>query len=129
MSEWSSRIIRIGAGGAIGSVLRYLLAGAVQRSVLNFPIGTLVVNVTGCLAIGFLSERFDESNVDPVIRAAVLLGVLGGYTTFSSFSLETLKLADARQYDLAMLNVITSVVSCLLGVWAGQRLAKWWIMT
>ena len=129
MSEWATRLIWVGAGGALGSMLRYALSGAVQRSILAFPLGTLVVNVTGCLAIGFLSERFGDANLDPVWRTAVLIGVLGGYTTFSSFSLETLKLAESRQYDLALLNVLASVVSCLVAVWTGQRLAKWWMMS
>ena len=126
MSEWASRVLWIGVGGAVGSVLRYALAGAVQRSVIAFPIGTLVVNVTGCLAIGFLGERFAQSNVDPVFRTAILIGVLGGFTTFSTFSLDTLKLAESRQYDLALLNILGSVMSCLVAVWAGQQAARWW---
>lgn len=129
MSEWATRLVWVGAGGAIGSMLRYLLSGAVQRSILAFPLGTLVVNVSGCLAIGFLSERFAESSIDPVWRTAILIGVLGGYTTFSSFSLETLRLAEARQYELALLNALGSVMSCLAAVWAGQRLAKWWTLS
>lgn len=122
------RIVAVGLGGAIGSMLRYALAGLVQRSVVSFPLGTLSVNVIGCLAIGFLSERMTDAAIDPVYRVGLLVGVLGGFTTFSTFSLETLKLAEERQYTLAALNVAASVASCLVAAWMGQRLAKWWVM-
>lgn len=122
------RVAAVGMGGAIGSMLRYVLAGLVQRSIISFPLGTLSVNVLGCLAIGFLSERMTEAAIDPVYRVGVLVGVIGGFTTFSTFSLETLKLAEERQYTLAALNVAASVASCLAAAWAGQRLAKWWVM-
>jgi len=122
------RVMAVGLGGALGSMLRYVLAGAVQRSIVSFPVGTLSVNILGCLAIGFLSERMTDAAIDPVYRIGVLVGVLGGFTTFSAFSLDTLKLAEDRQYLLAALNVAASVGSCLAAAWAGQRLAKWWVM-
>ena len=126
MGELASRIFWVGIGGALGSVLRYGLAGLSQRFFVSFPFGTLVVNVTGCLAIGFVSERFVAWNADPVLRAAVVVGVLGGFTTFSTFSLDTLDLASERQYGLAGLNVLASVATCLVAVWFGQRVAHWW---
>ena len=123
------RVLAVGIGGAVGSVLRYVLAGLVQRSVVSFPLGTICVNVLGCLAIGFLGERMTGAAVDPVYRVGVLIGVLGGFTTFSTFAFESLKLAEEREYGLAALNIAASVASCLAAAWVGQRLAKWWVMS
>ena len=125
MGEAISRVLWVGVGGAAGSMLRYTLAGWVQRTIVLFPIGTLVVNVAGCLAIGFLSERLTVSTLDPVYRTAILVGLLGGFTTFSTFSLDTLKLAEDRQIGLAVVNILASVTTCLLAAWAGQRIARW----
>ncbi len=122
------RVLAVGIGGAVGSMLRYVLSGLVQRSAVSFPIGTICVNVLGCLAIGFLSERMTVAAIDPAYRAGVLIGVLGGFTTFSTFAFESLRLAEEREFGLAALNVTTSVASCLLAAWLGQRLAKWWAM-
>ncbi len=65
--------------------------------------------------------------MDPRVRTAILVGLLGGFTTFSTFSLDTLKLAESRAYGLAMLNIIGSVVTCVAAAWFGQRVAKWWV--
>lgn len=112
-------------GGAAGSVLRFLVAHWVQtRSGGLFPIGTMTVNVLGCLAIGFLSARFEASSLPRHIRLCVLVGALGGFTTFSTFSLETLQRLEQRQSWRAMLNVILTVTLCLIGCWIGQRLAR-----
>ena len=95
----------IAIGGAIGSVARFAIAGAVARGVQEvFPWGTLVANVTGCFIIGLF---------------AILVGICGGYTTFSSFSLQTLVLARDGDMTRASLNVVVSVVFCLVGVWLG----------
>lgn len=129
MSGALTRMVWVGVGGAVGSMLRYGLAGIAQRGAVVFPIGTLLVNVIGCLAIGFLSERLTDAVVDPQYRTAILVGVLGGFTTFSTFSLDTMNLVRDREYILASLNVITSVLTCLAAVWCGQRLAKWLVAT
>ncbi len=121
------RLVWVGMGGALGTVLRYLLAGWVQRGVLAFPLGTLVVNAVGCLAIGFLAERLAGAALDPVFRTAALVGVLGGFTTFSTFSYETLRLLEARQYSLALVNVMGSVLLCLAAAWCGQLAARWMV--
>lgn len=125
--ESLARLAWIGIGGAVGSVLRYLLAGWVQRDVVGFPLGTLAVNVLGCAVIGYLSESFLESSISPTYRTAILVGLLGGFTTFSAFSLETLKLGELRQYGLAIANVIGSLTLCLSAAWAGQRIARWMV--
>lgn len=116
----------IGIGGALGSMLRFALAAGVQRLVgaEKFPAGTMLVNVLGCMAIGFLSVRLEGSSVSQVHRLALTVGVLGGFTTFSSFSLNTMQLVFERQYMLAVWNVVGSVVLCLLGCWLGFRLAR-----
>ena len=115
----------IALGGAIGSVGRYLVAYLVQsRSGSLFPLGTMTVNVLGCLAIGFLAVRFESSSLPRHIRLGVLVGVLGGFTTFSTFSLETLQKLEQRQALSAALNVILTVALCLAGCWLGQKLAR-----
>jgi len=120
-------MLYVGFGGAVGSMLRHAVATYVQRHDVNFPIGTFTVNVVGCLAIGFLSEHLEGSSLDPRVRSAILVGLLGGFTTFSTFSLDTLKLAESRAYGLAMLNIIGSVVTCVAAAGIGYRLAKWWV--
>ena len=122
------RVAWVALGGAVGSVLRYVLAGVVQGGLMSFPLGTLFVNALGCLAIGFLSERFIAVAVGREIQLAVLVGLLGGFTTFSTFSLETLRLAESRQFVWMSVNIIGTLVGCLAAVWIGQRLAKWMVL-
>lgn len=80
------------------------------------------VNVLGCLAIGFLSVRFDQAAVSPHVRMGVLVGLLGGFTTFSTFSLETWGLLEDRQAGWAAINVVGTVLLCLAACWAGRRI-------
>lgn len=116
----------VAIGGAIGSVLRYL----VQVQSANwfdseFPYGTLVVNVIGSLLIGFLSFLLLERlHVSEETRAAVLVGLLGGFTTFSTFSLDTLNLIQQGNIINAMTNVVLSVLLCLLACFIGMILAR-----
>ncbi len=120
-----AHVLFVGLGGAVGSMLRYVIGVFVQRHAATFPLGTFTVNVTGCLAIGFLSVMMEGATWDTRVRAAVLVGLLGGFTTFSTFSLETLILIESRAYSLAMLNMLGSVVTCILAVWVGRRIAEW----
>ena len=122
------RVAWVALGGAVGSVLRYVLAGVVQGGMMSFPLGTIFVNAAGCLAIGFLSERFMAVAVGREVQLAVLVGLLGGFTTFSTFSLETLRLAEGRQFVWMSVNIIGTLVGCLAAVWIGQRLAKWMVV-
>ncbi len=119
------RFLVIAVGGGLGAVLRFSLAGAVQRlSDTAFPIGTLVVNVTGCLVIGFLGALFSgPALVRDEWRLFLLVGVLGGFTTFSSFGFETLSLIDAGDWVRAGANVLLSNGIGLVAVWFGYRLA------
>ena len=110
----------IGAGGAIGSVLRYLLGRLVQGGGhAGFPIGTLVVNVVGCVLVGALSRYFLNADVHPVLRTALIVGFCGGFTTFSAFSLETVGLLSGGAVGRAFLYLASSVVLCLAGTAIG----------
>lgn len=120
------KIILIGLAGLIGTLGRYWLAGLVARTYgETFPWGTLVVNVVGCFLAGsffyLLEERFLVSST---LRTVVLIGLLGGFTTFSSFGLQTFTLLRDGEFALAALNVTLSNVLGLLMLWAGYNLVK-----
>ena len=117
-------------GGALGSMLRFglgsLIDSNVQKTGYLFPWGTIVVNITGCFVIGFIytiSTGEGRLLLSPLTRNFITIGILGGYTTFSSFSLQTLTLAQSGQGWSAAANVLLSVVLCLVGVWLGAMLA------
>ena len=116
----------IAVGGAAGAICRYFVTGWVQGLATSaFPVGTLLVNFTGCFVFGALAAIFagSASGSDPY-RVLMLVGFLGAYTTFSTFSWETLALFDDGRLDLALLNVGVSNLLCLTGVWLGHRLAS-----
>ncbi|HET7626407.1 MAG TPA: fluoride efflux transporter CrcB [Verrucomicrobiae bacterium] len=117
----------VAIGGALGSVGRFWLSGLVAGRVgETFPWGTILVNITGCFVIGFFSTLTGTEGrwlVPPAVRTFFLIGVCGGYTTFSSFSLQTLTLAKDGEWFRAGANVVLSVILCLLGVWLGHLLA------
>lgn len=123
-----TKYLLIAVGGAFGSVLRYALQGWVQRLVSGgFPLGTLAVNVLGCLVLGFLAAAF----TGPILireehRVGLTIGVLGGFTTFSTFGLETFHLTNDGQFRLALANVLLSVGLGYAAVWAGYRFSEWW---
>ena len=114
----------IALGGGIGSVARYAISGAVARGVDEvFPWGTLTANVTGCFIIGLFAMLTGREGRLPApleVQQFVMVGICGGYTTFSSFSLQTLLLARQGDFPRASTNVLVSVVFCLLGVWLGS---------
>ena len=113
----------VGIGGALGSITRFWLSGLIaQRFGESFPVGTLVINITGSLVIGILAAMgMPEGRIylQPGVREFLMIGLCGGYTTFSSFSLQTLNLANDGEWLYAGLNVIFSVVLCLIAVWLG----------
>lgn len=121
-------VIFIGSG--FGGVLRWWLGGVLSERVgSGFPWATLIVNVTGSFAIGLVGTLTgpDGRILAPTLfRSFFMVGVCGGYTTFSSFSLQTLNLAEQGQWARAGANVLLSVVLCLLGVWLGHSLAATW---
>lgn len=116
----------IGAGGFLGSVLRYLVGGLAQSAAAasTFPIGTLAVNVTGCYAIGLVSQLIEaQGGLGPGARAFLVVGVLGGYTTFSTFGNETMNLFRDSQRLAAGMNVGGHLVIALGAVWLGRLTA------
>lgn len=117
----------IAVGGAIGSVGRYWCSGVAARLMgETFPWGTLFVNVAGSFVIGFFATLTGPDGrmfAGSTVRQFVMTGILGGYTTFSSFSLQTLNLVNDGEWLAAGANVTASVVLCLAAVWAGHALA------
>jgi len=114
------RFFVIALGGAIGTLLRYVIGGLDYKfSNGVFPISTLVVNVTGSLAIGFLWGIFDRFAVSPNIRLFIFIGILGGYTTFSTFSLESFNLFRDGEYKIALMNILVSNGLAITFVFAG----------
>ncbi|MFN8387954.1 MAG: fluoride efflux transporter CrcB [Anaerolineales bacterium] len=118
-------VLIVGVGGFIGSVLRYLLSGYVQQlSKSIFPFGTLAVNVIGCFVIGFLAQLAENRGVfSSEARAFIFIGILGGFTTFSSFGNETLNLARDGQLLSAFANVGLNVILGLIAVWLGRTVS------
>jgi fluoride exporter len=117
----------IALGGALGSTGRYWLSGVVaQAAGETFPWGTLVINVTGSFIIGFFAVLTGPDGrvyASSTVRQFVMIGICGGYTTFSSFSLQTLNLMNDGEWVRAGGNIGLSVALCLLAVWAGAMLA------
>ena len=113
--------LAIAGGGAIGALLRFWMSTGIYNLLgRGFPYGTLVVNVAGSLLMGFLYILLIEKlSLGPVWRAALLIGLLGAFTTFSTFSIETLNLMEAGELLKAFLNILLSVVLCLLAAWIG----------
>jgi fluoride exporter len=120
------KIILIGLAGLIGTLCRYWLSGLVARQYgETFPWGTLVVNIMGCFVAGSLYYLMEERFlVGPTLRAVILIGLLGGFTTFSSYGLQTFTLLRDGEFALAALNVTLSNLLGLLMLWAGYSLAK-----
>jgi len=113
----------VALGGALGSVARFGLDGLISaRCGATFPWGTVTINVTGSLLIGVFAAYADPEGrglISPGVRQFLMIGICGGYTTFSSFSLQTLRLAQDREWFYAGGYVLLSVVLCLVAVWLG----------
>lgn len=121
-----NQIIAIALGGAFGSVLRFLLGKQVQQySHSSFPFGTLTVNILGSFTIGLLATLIiDRYKLDPIWRYTLIVGLLGGFTTFSSFSLEAIDLMRSSLWLQAGLYISSSLFLCLLATWFGIWLAN-----
>lgn len=120
------QLLAIAGGGAVGALMRFWVSGAVYNALGRaFPYGTLTVNVLGSFIMGVLSilmvERLASS---PEARAFILVGFLGAFTTFSTFSIETVNLMGEGQYLRALLNVLISVVLCVVAAFLGVMLAR-----
>ncbi len=121
-----SKILTVALGGALGASLRYVAAAATHTLLGHaFPYGTLLVNVVGSLLIGYLVVLLPDSGGHTYgLRLLLITGLLGGFTTFSAFSIETLTLLQEGQLSKAGLNIVLTLLSCLFAVWAGYLLAR-----
>ena len=121
-----STYIAIAFGGAIGAVSRYWLYSAVQRlHDSGFPLGTFVVNVLGSFLIGvFFVLLADKAQIAEQWRPIIVVGFLGGLTTFSTFSLDALLLFEQGHYNTALFYIISSIVLCLIAAFAGMQLTR-----
>ncbi|MSR22264.1 MAG: fluoride efflux transporter CrcB [Gemmatimonadetes bacterium] len=120
------KVLLVGAGGFIGSTLRYVIGGLVQAAVPTsaFPYSTLAVNVTGCFAIGCVSQLVETHGaLGPGARSVIIVGILGGYTTFSAFGNETVNLLRDGQRLAAGMNIGAHIAFALCAVWLGRLAA------
>lgn len=120
------KILIVGLGGFVGSVFRYLLGNWISRLLNNpeFPYGTFAVNILGCLIIGFLGGIVNlKQGFTPEIRLFLFVGILGGFTTFSSFGYETFLLLNNGKIFTAGINIVSQVFIGLIAVWIGYRLS------
>ena len=120
-------ILAVGAGGAIGAILRYLIGQTVPKMGGGFPIGTFAVNLIGCFAIGLIVGLAGRhSSLDPRLLLFLQTGLCGGFTTFSAFSLETLSLLEEGKFTMGLSYIVLSVVLGLLALFAAKNLASGW---
>ena len=115
-------LLAVGIGGGLGALLRYVVAGAIQSAAWpGYPWGIFVVNITGGLAMGLIVELSAlKLQMSPEMRAFLTTGILGGYTTFSTFSLDSVLLIERGQYASAVTYVVGSTVLSILAVFAGM---------
>jgi CrcB protein len=117
-----NQVLAVGLGGAFGAVIRFLVSSGIYQWLgRGFPYGTLVVNVIGSFMLGLLTESLMQQRITITFeyRAAILVGFIGAFTTFSTFSLETFYLLEQGQLTKAALNVVSSVGACLFAIWIG----------
>ena len=120
------RFLFVLVGGAIGALMRYLLSGATHQFLSkSFPWGTLCVNLVGSFFIGFLWGHFEYVTISPNLRIFIFIGILGGFTTFSSFALESLRLFQDGEISHALSNVLVSNLLGLLLVFLGMAIARY----
>ena len=118
-------LLLIALGGAAGSVLRYLLGGRAQHFAPHgFPLGTLFVNVVGCFLVGILVRQFMNIQTHNYVRALLVVGFCGGFTTFSTFSMETVGLIEGGEYPRAMGYIALSLALCLTATFAGMTVMR-----
>jgi CrcB protein len=117
-------VIYVGFGGFIGAVSRYLLSRYISSLFPSFPWGTFAVNVIGSLVLGFIMYSLSlGKNINPEMRDFITIGILGGFTTMSTFAYESYRLLELNQPVLFILNVLFNIILCLAAVYAGKELA------
>jgi CrcB protein len=117
-------IVFVILGGGLGALLRYLASQGIGRCLAPFPAATLLVNAAGSLLIGLLFGLFENKAIPPALRLLFITGFLGGFTTFSSYSLETVWLFSNGQYQAALLNIGLNNVLCLALTLLGLGLSR-----
>ncbi len=122
--KWS-RILIVGLGGCLGAVLRYVISGAAEKHFGNFPVGTLIVNVLGGFLIGFIMQASaDTWPVPSNVRIFLTTGIMGGLTTFSTFSYETVSLLSDGEYLMGGANAGLNLFLALFACWVGKTAAQ-----
>lgn len=121
-----TQLVYIAAGGATGALMRYWMSNGIYVLLgRGFPYGTLTVNVTGSLLMGFLYVfMIERMDISVEWRAGLMIGLLGAFTTFSTFSIETLNLLESGEQLKAALNILLSVTLCILGCWLGMVVGR-----
>ena len=118
-------LLAIAGGGALGSLLRFFVASAIQRPTMTFPLGIMIVNITGGLIMGIIVEASAlKLQLSPELRAFLTVGILGGYTTFSTFSLDSALLIQRGEYVSAATYIIGSTALSILALFTGLWLVR-----
>ena len=118
------QILYVGVGGFLGAISRFLVAKYTAHTIGSFPVGTLIVNVTGSFVLAFISYLvLDGKNISPEFRSFATVGFIGAYTTMSTFSYETMRFLDQGEYGYFILNVVLNIGLCLSAIVLGRYCA------
>ena len=121
-------MIYVASGGAVGAVLRYLTSNFYKFYFPNFPIGTLFINFIGSFLIGILASNLESRGTSYIfIKYFLIIGILGSFTTFSTFSLETIQLVNDKKLFLSLVYILLSISLCILGAFFGFNINKIWL--
>ena len=121
-------LIYVASGGAVGAVLRYLTSNFYKFYFPNFPIGTLFINFIGSFLIGILASNLDSRGTSYIfIKYFLIIGILGSFTTFSTFSLETIQLVNDKKLFLSLVYIFLSISLCIFGAFFGFNINKIWL--
>ena len=122
------QLIYVASGGAVGAVLRYLTSNFYKFYFPNFPIGTLFINFIGSFIIGILASNLESRGTSYIfIKYFLIIGILGSFTTFSTFSLETIQLVNDKKLFLSLVYIFLSISLCILGAFFGFNINKIWL--
>jgi fluoride exporter len=117
-------VIYIGLGGFIGAVSRYLVSRYLSNILPSFPLGTLAVNILGSFLLGFIVYSLSQGKtISPDMRDFITIGIIGGFTTMSTFAYESFRLAELNQMIFFALNIALNIILCIAAIYAGKELA------